>query len=94
MPDGSTRHEQSCPACHGYGAGPCGRCEGTGQILHDEPGTLDIRASSANRGVRALSSRVTAALHWCPDCNGAGAIGCIVCHGKGRRGQTPAFDVR
>lgn len=67
----------TCPACQGYGALPCGACDGVGQIVAAAPTT------GAQLPAPPISEK-------CRDCHGKGAISCQVCHGKGTRGPAPA----
>jgi DnaJ-class molecular chaperone len=90
MVSGSIHLEHGCPACHGYGADPCGTCDGTGRAPRAVRTGPEVSGPLAAHGVRAFSSKVATLLHPCPDCHGAGAIRCTVCHGKGRRGLPSA----
>jgi DnaJ-class molecular chaperone len=75
--------DHNCLACGGYGALPCGPCDGTGERIE----TAATAGGSAQ--MQAGSALKPAA---CSDCHGAGAIRCEVCHGKGTRGQFPASN--
>ena len=75
---GFTSHtfDHPCPGCQGYGAMPCGDCEGTDAIS---------MSTAVPGGVGRAEARRP-----CRDCHGSGAIQCQVCHGEGRTGPLPA----
>lgn len=79
---GFTSHtfDHPCPGCQGYGAMPCGVCDGTGSIS---------MATTVSSGAEHAASAEAPARHPCRDCHGTGAVQCQQCHGKGRRGPLP-----
>lgn len=66
--------DHTCPGCHGYGASPCGPCDGTGVV------TVGASLAAGEAGEERP----------CKECRGSGAASCPMCHGKGTRGPLAA----
>jgi hypothetical protein len=84
----SPRYDHTCPGCQGCGAIPCGACDGIGGIQDEHTGSGSMDTAGA-WSVGQRTKRSTGR-HACSVCQGAGALRCELCHGKGTRGPVAA----